>query len=80
MENYLDNYFNFVSWIYFTSLEHKNFQLTMIFDFSPLKIPTKSGILDDIIKRADSKINRRYDNCFYKIKSGIKGTEIVKTE
>jgi len=38
----------------------------------------EEGILDDIIKRKDSKINQLYDNCFYKIKGGIRGTRIVK--
>ena len=64
--------------IHFATPDDRHF----IFDFDGniIKDSHQKDILDDIIKLQHSKINRRYDNCFYKIKSGIKGTGIVKTD
>jgi len=63
--------------IHFASPDDRHF----IFDFDGniIEDSYEKGIRDNITQLKESKKNKRYDNCFYKIRSGIRGTEIVKT-
>jgi len=64
--------------IHFATPDDRHY--TFDFDGNIIEDSYEEGILDDIIQSRHSKINQRYDNCFYKIKIGIKGTGIVKTD
>jgi len=64
--------------IHFATPDDRHF--TFDFDGNIIKDSYEKGIGDNITQLQNSKNNQRYDNCFYKIKSGIKGTGIVKTD